>query len=241
MKKQSMARIRQQALGTKLKLASRKELEGEEKCEPCGFQKRKSGRRLRAVGMLWWIPSHPTLIQLRLSYGNILNISHHQFWYLYLSFSNRIVPVFISQCTWHMALIKTLRAHRGQEHSYIPNHMFIGGHGCLPPPNREHVQQQGVLDPELAKHTCSKEVEFLLSREIGNSVEKRGWAVNKGREGRILIPMWVAHPLLVSFILGNKYSKTPPGNKLICFLFCQINNFVAWKGHKHAPLLTRAT
>lgn len=48
------------------------------------------------------------------------------------------------------------------------------------------------------------------------------------------------NPLLrFFFILGSKYSKTQPGNKLICFLFSQINDFVAWKGHNHA-LLTRA-
>lgn len=52
-------------------------------------------------------------------------------------------------------------------------------------PSKEQVEQQGLLDPELAKYTFSKKVEFL-SREIGNQVEKGGWAVNEGGERRIL-------------------------------------------------------
>lgn len=52
-------------------------------------------------------------------------------------------------------------------------------------PSKEQVEQQCLLDPELAKYTFSKKVEFL-SRDIGNQVEKGGWAVIEGGKRKIL-------------------------------------------------------
>lgn len=129
-----MARTGQQALGTKLRLPSRKELEGEGKCEPCGLQQRKGAKWLRVARETVVDDTHPTLIQLRLSHGNILSAAHHYFWYYDLSFSSRIIPAFIAQCIWNMALVKTSHAHGDQEHSCIPNHTFTCSPRGWPPP-----------------------------------------------------------------------------------------------------------
>lgn len=60
------------------------------------FNGEKAVSDLLLQGRLWWIPVHPTLIQLKLSCGKIRSMSHHHFQNHYLSLSNRTVPAFIS-------------------------------------------------------------------------------------------------------------------------------------------------
>lgn len=97
------------------------------------FNREKVVSDLGLRGRLRWTTFCPTGIQLRLSHRNI-NTSHHHFDVTTSDFSNRIVPAFMSQWIYNMALIKTLWAHGDQEHSCIPSHTFICGQDCLPLP-----------------------------------------------------------------------------------------------------------
>lgn len=244
-----MARMRLQTFGTTLRLPSRKELEGERKCEPWGFFNReKVVSDLRLQGRLWWTMFCPTVILLGLSSWEYPPHVSPPFWYHCFDFNNRIIPDFISQYICNIAPRKPLWAHGDPEHSCIPSHTFICGHNCLPLAKGRASRTTRFYEILHWQNTYSTRWRsFFFLERLESRVKMEGGMWIKVEEEEFLqigksFPIWEQNPFLIPFHPGQQILQGSTWNKITGFLFYWIND-TAQRGYDSCdcgPQLTRA-